>query len=85
MRRTVERTDSSCDQATDGPITRALVKMVNRRVPNDPLAEMMFREALKGNVAAVKEITDRVEGRVSQRSEGNQYKRPDPTSIKVIL
>ena len=75
------------------PISQALQNLVNQRVPYDPrgrtyaelIAEAMVREALKGNVRAIKEIWDRVEGKVSPRSERNQRGRLErPASIRVI-
>ena len=69
--------------ASKTPITDAMIEIVNRRVPNDPrgrvvaelLAEAIFREALKGNVKAAKEIADRIEGRVAERTSTDQ---PNP-------
>jgi hypothetical protein len=93
MRHRLNHRGSSLNEANDGPITRALRKMVEQRVPNDPrarsyaelIAETMFLEALKGNISAIKEITDRIEGRVSERSERNQNRQPDRlVSFRVI-
>ena len=61
------------------PITDAMIEIVNRRVPNDPrgrvvadlLAEAIFREALKGNVKAAKEIADRRSAKPSCQDNGD--------------
>ena len=58
------------------PVTEAYVWILNRKVPNDRqgrtfarlIAEAMILRALKGDVRAIKEITDRVEGRVLSRA-----------------
>jgi hypothetical protein len=77
MRHELDYREISRNQANVGPITGALLNLVNQRVPHDPrgrtyaklIAETMVREVLKGNLSAIKEITDRVEGRVSHRTE----------------
>ena len=70
------------------PISEALIKIANSKVPNDPrgrtfaelLAEGMFLRALGGDVQAAKEIADRIEGRVGRRSVAEDR----PAEIKVI-
>jgi hypothetical protein len=72
-RATQNRPVNGCPQC-GGPITIALVKMLNDRVPNDPrrrtyaelIAEVLIREAVKGDIQAIKEMTDRVEGETSE-------------------
>lgn len=59
------------------PITEALLKLAAQKVPGDPrgrtyaevLAERLLKAALRGNVAAFREIANRVEGEPQQRIE----------------
>jgi hypothetical protein len=49
------------------------------------IAATIVGEALKGNVPAIKQIFDRVEGKVSPRNERNQCGRLErPASIRII-
>ena len=58
-------------------ITEAFLAVLEKPVPNDPqkrnyaelIAEATARQAIKGNVQAVKEIADRTEGRARQSIE----------------
>jgi hypothetical protein len=60
------------DPVAQRTITNALVSKLSEKVPGDTqgrsyaeaVASVMLREALRGNVNAAREITDRVEGRV---------------------
>jgi hypothetical protein len=71
------------------PITTALAKLLNREVPNDPhgrtfadlIAESVFCRAIKGDLEAVKEITDRVEGKPSV-APNHRLSRPARFIIK---
>jgi hypothetical protein len=53
-----------------GPLTAALTKVLNQRIPNDSrcrtyadlIAEVLVSKAIKGDIQALKEIVDRVEG-----------------------
>ena len=54
------------------PYTDALIKLSNQRVPHDPrgrtwaelVVEVLFSKALEGDIRAIKEIMDRIEGKV---------------------
>jgi len=71
-----------------GPITIALTKMLNNRLSNDQscqtygelIAKVLICKAVKGNVQAIREITDRVEGKVS---EARHYELDQPVEIRV--
>jgi hypothetical protein len=72
------------------PFTDACKRILNQRVPHDPrhrtvldlVVETIFLKALKGDLQAIKEITDRVEGRVPQSRPREQDERP--TAINII-
>ena len=72
-----------------GPITTALAKMLDERVPNDPrrrtyaevIADVLVRKAVKGDLQAIKEIADRVEGKVS---EARHKELAGPVEIRVV-
>lgn len=57
-----------------GPITIALAKILNEEVPNDArhrtyadlIAEALVRKALEGEIPAIREIADRIEGKPSE-------------------
>jgi hypothetical protein len=71
------------------PFTEAVIKVLNRKVPNDPrgrifvdlIVEALVRKAIKGNIRAIKEITDRVEGQVPLPREDEHDQRPAITII----
>jgi hypothetical protein len=73
-----------------GPITGALVKMLDEKVPNDPrrrthaevIAGMLIRKALKGDLQAIKEIADRVEGKVL---EASHHELAQPVDLRVVF
>lgn len=60
-------------------ITEAYDELLTKQVPNDPegrsyaqvLAQSMMRRAIAGNVRAVMEVTDRVEGKPRQAVDMN--------------
>jgi hypothetical protein len=53
-----------------GPLTAALTEVLKKRIPNDSrcrtyadlIAEVLVSKAIKGDIQALKEILDRVEG-----------------------
>ena len=71
------------------PITKALIKIVNQKVPNNLhgrtysklIAEVLVGKALQGNVQAAKAITDLIEGRVPRAT---QAKPAGPRQIRII-
>jgi hypothetical protein len=71
------------------PITGALAKILGERVPNDLrgrtyaelIADVIFRKAAKGDMRAIKEIEDRVEGKVS---EARPDKVAEPVEWRVV-
>jgi hypothetical protein len=71
------------------PFTAALMKMLHKRVPNDLrgrtyvelIAEVLFLNAAEGDIRAIKEIADRIEGKVSQ---ARQVEKSAPPEIRVI-
>lgn len=75
------------------PISEAYSRLLNQIVPNDPegrtfaecIANAMVLRAIRGDVQAVKEITDRIEGRVSDQRRGRipDQSEPPPT-LKVV-
>jgi hypothetical protein len=91
-------TEPVCQTGGRCPITEAYWRILNQIVPNDPqkrtyvelIAETMIRRALMGDIRALKEITDRVEGPVSEpldaRSAGSGLpnKGEAPTILKVV-
>jgi hypothetical protein len=74
------------------PLTEALTKAVNRRVPNDPrgrtfadlIAEALVRRALAGNVKAARAITNWLERSVPPWRDPKGKRNHIPTEIKVI-
>ena len=66
------------------PFSDACRRILNRKVPHDPrrrtvldlVVETIFLKALKGDLRAIKEITDRVEGRVAQPRPQEHDRRP---------
>lgn len=66
------------------PITGALTKILGERVPNDLrgrtyaklIADVLIGKAAKGDIQAIQELTDRVEGKVPQV-------RPDKVAERV--
>jgi hypothetical protein len=93
MRATAEQTETgTLGSRGRRPFTEALVKILNRKVPNDPrgrtvidlIAEALVRKAIEGDVRAIKEITDRVEGRVPLPRQGEHDERPAITIISHI-
>jgi hypothetical protein len=71
------------------PITDELRRILDETVPNDPkqrtyaelVAYKLIRIALQGNVPAIKEILDRIDGRVPQRTAGHD---DTPVQIEII-
>jgi len=74
------------------PITEAIMRMLNRTVPNDLLgrtfadliAEAMIKQAIKGNIRAVREILDSVEGKVPKPREQRIEQDERPNNVTVI-
>jgi hypothetical protein len=71
------------------PFTAALMKMLDKRVPNDLrgrtyvelITEVLFLKAGEGEIRAIKEIADRIEGKVSQ---ARQVEKSAPPEITII-
>lgn len=71
------------------PITEATIRLLNRKVPNDLrgrlfvdlIVEALVGKAIKGDVRAIKEITNRVEGGVPLTRQGERDERPPITVI----
>jgi hypothetical protein len=94
MRRPIQG-KSQRTQASDAcprsgrPITIALTKMLNHRLSDDLrcqtyaelIAKVLICKAVKGDIQAIREITDRVEGKVS---EAGNYKSDEPAEFRVI-
>jgi hypothetical protein len=72
-----------------GPITIALTKTLNDGLSNDLrcqtyaelIAKVLICKAVKGNVEAIREIVDRVEGKVS---DARHYELDQPVEIRVV-
>jgi hypothetical protein len=72
------------------PFTDAYRRILNQKVPHDPrrrtfldlVVEATFLRALEGDLQAIKEITDRVEGRVPPPRPGEREERP--TEFRVV-
>lgn len=88
----VERgqTDTENDgRVSRRPITEALIKLLDLIVRDDPhgrtfgelIAVALVRKALNGDVEAMKEITDRVEGKVAP---GRHEEHAVPPVIKIV-
>ena len=81
-----------------GPIREAYLRHLYQKVPNDLqgrvfidlIVVVMIHRALKGDVRAVKEITDRVDGRVSETCGGRSpvanipNEHEPPPILKVV-
>lgn len=90
MQTTAEQTEAenSCSQGRR-PLTEAVIKLLNRKVPNDPrgrifvdlIVEALVRKAIKGDVRAIKEITDRIELRAPLARRDEYDERPAVTII----
>jgi len=85
-----ETESNNVGRASRRPITDALIKLSNQKVPNDPrgrtwaelVVEVLFRKALEGDIRAIKEIMDRIEGKVGPA-------RPEeaaaPTEVEIVF
>jgi hypothetical protein len=79
-------------QRSTTPLTDALRRKLDETAPNDPLhrtyAELIARKlilmALLGNLAAIKEIFDRIDGRVPYGAEKREDTPPRITIISHI-
>jgi hypothetical protein len=79
-------------QRSTTPLTDALRRKLDETAPNDPLhrtyAELIVRKlilmALLGNLAAIKEIFDRIDGRVPHGAEKQDNTPPQITIISHI-
>jgi hypothetical protein len=71
------------------PITDELRRILGETVPNDPkqrtyvelVVYKLVLMAIRGNPAAIKEILDRIDGRVPQRTAGHD---DTPVQIEII-
>jgi hypothetical protein len=71
------------------PFTEAVIRVLNRKVPNDPrgrifvylIVEALVRKAITGDIRAIKEITDRSELRVPLPRRDEHDERPAVTII----
>ena len=72
------------------PFTDAYRRILKQKVPHDPkrrtfldlVVEVIILKALKGDLQAIREIADRVEGRVPQPRPGQREEQP--TIINMI-